>query len=938
MKCPAVRSALVIISIAVLLASHAPANADAQTLCGIHWWGYGGSVPVDQTPKQLFDLPTYSMWDLETVVTNSDFWWQASWFKPLYQAIYPLNASIITRADYTWQDCVPPPSDPNYAGWPAFYVSNVVNQLHDYSHIYIVGNEPNLIVTSWPSGQITPAGYATVYRNVRNAVHNTADVGAPGQHLVLIAGPSPGGAEGIRWMDGNQYLGQVLDNLSPSEVDGFAIHAYGWGVADFRDGYRSQLQVIDQKGFGDKPVWITEFNRYTTDDNDEQYSAQFVRDAFADVNAWNQTPGAHNIVGMTWFIYDSDNQAGGGWNGYAIEYWKTHGFPYGDSRDLYTAFEQSVDLRYPAGRYGSNPNQAWSDLFNDGTIDQSAPDPNWQLTTESGAVIQESAGYLTFLGASGSASYGVARNAANPVYDNFVITTKVYLVNSSSTNGDESNADIKFRADGYGIGYSLSFKALDSPNVINLRRSDTWEVIQSKEVTYDLHSGTILYVRIECNGTRIKIKVGTTAGASNVVNSDLTDSTFLGKGGFWLTNYHMMDARFDYFNYSPIPTGGSTGIQGIVKDSLGNNLGGANVSTGAAGYSTTSNPDGTYSISGMDPGAYDVTASKTNYTSQTASAVVVGADAKTTANLTLTDATRPTTPVVTDDGAYQTSADSITFSWTSSDPESGIAEYRCAVSTSTNSADVIPGGEWLSVGTATSHTRTGISLTNGQTYYALVKSKNGVGLIGLQGNSNGIKVAKGVGSIALAKAEPDNLMVALDDRIVTAKFSDFIYVEDPDRTSGMRVSTTGIDEGTVVDFAGFLSTSSGERRISGYAITPGITGQYRDPIAMGNRQLGGELLNARTPGVTDGIGVNNIGLLVTTWGKVVEIEPGENPAWFKIDDGSGIVLKVSVPSTVTINPTWQYVFVTGISSVEVNGGIVSRLLRVRTQSDIWGNG
>ncbi|MCX6375158.1 MAG: hypothetical protein NTU88_03815 [Armatimonadetes bacterium] len=178
-------------------------------------------------------------------------------------------------------------------------------------------------------------------------------------------------------------------------------------------------------------------------------------------------------------------------------------------------------------------------------------------------------------------------------------------------------------------------------------------------------------------------------------------------------------------------------------------------------------------------------------------------------------------------------------------------------------------------------------------------------------------------------------MVALDDRIVTAKFSDCIYVEDPDRTSGMRVSTTGIDEGTVVDFAGFLSTSSGERRISGYAITTGITGQYRDPIAMGNRQLGGELLNARTPGVTDGIGVNNIGLLVTTWGKVKEIEPGENPTWFKIDDGSGIVLKVSVPSTVTINLSWQYVFVTGISSVEVNGGIVSRLLRVRMQTDIW---
>ncbi len=38
------------------------------------------------------------------------------------------------------------------------------------------------------------------------------------------------------------------------------------------------------------------------------------------------------------------------------------------------------------------------------------------------------------------------------------------------------------------------------------------------------------------------------------------------------------------------------------------------------------------------------------------------------------DATSPTTPVVTDDGAATTSATQLHASWTSTDPESGIAE------------------------------------------------------------------------------------------------------------------------------------------------------------------------------------------------------------------------------------------------------------------------
>ena len=919
----------ILIGLAILLICPCAFAADAQQLYGIHWWGWSGSQPVDQTPKSLFDLPTYSVWDTEVVLTNSDVWWQASWFAPLYQTIYPWNVSMITRADYTWSDCVPAPSDPNYSTWPSTFVSNVVNQLYNWCHIWVVGNEPNLTVSSWPSGQITPAGYATVYRNVRNAVHTSGNVGPPGQHLVLIAGPSPGGAEGVRWMDGCQYLGQVLDNLSPSEVDGFAIHAYGWGVGDFRDGYRDQLRVIDQKGFGSKPVWITEFNRYTTDDNDEQYTAQFARDAFSDVNTWNQTSGTHNIVGMTWFIYDSNNQAGGGWNGYAIEYWKTHGFPYGDSRDLYTAFEQTVDLRYPAGRYGSTIANAWIDDFNDGVIDQSAPDPKWLLSTENGAAIQETGGYLKFTGTSGQASFAKARAGDFLVYDNFVLSTKVTLTNASPTLSDESNAEIRFRCDNSGIGYSLSFKALDSPNVINLRRSDTWDVIQGREAGYNLPSGTVLYVRIECSGTRIKIKVGTSAGSGNVVNWDITDSTFTAKGAFWLALYHMREARFDYLAYSPIATT-STGVTGYVHDSLGNPVGSAAVRTADSEFSAMSNPDGSYSMTAMSPGVYDITASKASYRSQTQNVNIV-ADHVIPLDFVITDSTRPTVPVVTDDGDYQTSNDSITFSYSSTDPQSGIAGYQVAVSTTQGGAEIIPGGEWQSVGLQTTHTRTELSLANGQLYYGLVKSTNGVGLTSsTAGVSDGIAIAKGVPSVAKAKAESDNLLVALDDVPVTASFGDCIYIEDSDKTSGIRVDTTAYGEGALLHMAGFLSLAGGERRLSAYSVTAPDSTSVPDLRAMGNKSLGGGLLNSYTPGITGGISVNTVGLLVRTWGKVLESGTG----YFIIDDGSGANLKVTVPGGVDPPAQGLFAVVTGICSVESNGGTVTRLLRARKQTDI----
>lgn len=334
------------------------ARADSDYLYGIHWWGYDGSMPIDPVPASLLDCPTYGGWDVETILTHSAYWWSAAYFQPLYQDLYTnKNMGLITRIDYDWGQTVPAPSNPDYAGWPT-NVLGVVNTLRNYCHIWQLGNEPNLLGegNGWTDNQILPTAYATIYRNVRNAIQAGAGTSPAGTHQLLIAAPSPGGiVSDVRWISSEDWLQQVISNIPADEIDGFAIHAYGGTLTEAMLQVQAQLQVIDGAGLYDKPIYMTEWNRYSDPNNpiQEKDAAQFCREAFAALNNWNQTEGNHNIVCMAWFVYDGDDQGGGGWNGYSIEYWKDHGiYGSGNQNDLYTAYEQTVDLRYPAGYPG----------------------------------------------------------------------------------------------------------------------------------------------------------------------------------------------------------------------------------------------------------------------------------------------------------------------------------------------------------------------------------------------------------------------------------------------------------------------------------------------------------------------------------------------------------------------------------------------------------
>ncbi len=93
------------------------------------------------------------------------------------------------------------------------------------------------------------------------------------------------------------------------------------------------------------------------------------------------------------------------------------------------------------------------------------------------------------------------------------------------------------------------------------------------------------------------------------------------------------------------------------------------------------------------------------------------------------------------------------------------------------------------------------------------------------------------------------------------------------------------------------------------------------PLIIGNTALGGADLNAHTPGVTGGVGPNNVGLLVTAYGKVT----AAGDTFFYIDDGgssagSGVRIETA-PAGLAVG---DVVAVTGMSSVTSSGGANQR--------------
>ena len=120
------------------------------------------------------------------------------------------------------------------------------------------------------------------------------------------------------------------------------------------------------------------------------------------------------------------------------------------------------------------------------------------------------------------------------------------------------------------------------------------------------------------------------------------------------------------------------------------------------------------------------------------------------------DNTKPTTPVVTDDGEYSTLLTELHATWSSDDPETGITEYKYSIGTSAGATDVV---DWISTGTNIEVTHTGLTLTAGQAYYFNVKAVNGAALESNEGHSDGIIASDGTTLLIEITSHENNALV-----------------------------------------------------------------------------------------------------------------------------------------------------------------------------------
>ncbi|MGB9586867.1 MAG: carboxypeptidase regulatory-like domain-containing protein, partial [Armatimonadota bacterium] len=187
--------------------------------------------------------------------------------------------------------------------------------------------------------------------------------------------------------------------------------------------------------------------------------------------------------------------------------------------------------------------------------------------------------------------------------------------------------------------------------------------------------------------------------------------------------------------------------------------------------------------------------------------------------------------------------------------------------------------------------------------------------------------------------------------IVTAMFpvgqpcSEF-YIQNSSRSAGIRVvSSSPVSLSDEVQVQGSMATLEGERVLNGAAVivlNSGVT--MPKPLAMNNRKVGGGAYGYQGAVLNNSqsneyaTGLNNIGLLTRTWGRVQYVEPSGN--YFYIDDGSGLTdgsgyrgIRVAIAGLPAPSPG-SFVLVTGISSTTLIEGKTVRMLRPRHVNDL----
>lgn len=105
----------------------------------------------------------------------------------------------------------------------------------------------------------------------------------------------------------------------------------------------------------------------------------------------------------------------------------------------------------------------------------------------------------------------------------------------------------------------------------------------------------------------------------------------------------------------------------------------------------------------------------------------------------------------------------------------------------------------------------------------------------LSANKNLMIITQGLKSVVEAKAAADDTNIQLLGPVVTRVFGNYLYIEDPDRTSGIRVNITGgqvPSEGAVVGILGTVRTVDGERVIDNATVGTRSSGTIPSSLGM----------------------------------------------------------------------------------------------------------
>ncbi|MGQ9454907.1 MAG: hypothetical protein ACUVRS_05245 [Armatimonadota bacterium] len=288
---------------------------------------------------------------------------------------------------------------------------------------------------------------------------------------------------------------------------------------------------------------------------------------------------------------------------------------------------------------------------------------------------------------------------------------------------------------------------------------------------------------------------------------------------------------------------------------------------------------------------------------------------------------------------------SVRLSWTNPpDPDFQGTMIRMKIgSYPTSPTDGTLIGDYTgSPGSAGSCTVSG--LTNGTTYYFAAFAHDFT-----PNYSQPAKVSAKPHPMTCAKAKqlPDNTWVRLVNKVVTFTNTSqgFSYVQDPERTSGIRVATASanITVGDRVNIEGYVTTRTlsgrpSERQISSAVLTKTGTGSA-SPVAMKCISVGGGSAGPLVPGVVGGIGLNNMGLLVKIAGRVTA--KLNDTIW--VDDGSQIAdpsgrigVLVKCPNSNIPAAVGDMVGVVGVveGSIPIGYPGNRRQLRIRNYADL----